>query len=63
MNADGTGVAKLNSVQKAAISIAVAQADANLVDGADELLQMYSVLSKITTAVRNPDSLETLTTM
>jgi replication factor C subunit 2/4 len=63
MSADGTGVAKLNSVQKAAIAIAVAQADANLVDGADELLQMYSVLSKITTAVRNPDSLEALTTL
>jgi replication factor C subunit 2/4 len=54
MNTDGPGVSKLNSLQKAAIAIAIAQADVNLVDGGDELLQTYSVVSKISTAVRNP---------
>jgi replication factor C subunit 2/4 len=56
MDSEGPGVSKLNSLQKAAIAIAVAQGDANLVEGGDELLQTYSVVSKISSAVRNPNN-------
>jgi replication factor C subunit 2/4 len=63
MASDGPGVAKLSDVQKGAIAIAVARAEANLVDGADELMQTYSVVSKISTAVRNASDLEVLKTL
>jgi hypothetical protein len=60
MASNGPGVAKLSDVQKGAIAIAVARAEANLVDGADELMQTYSVVSKISTAVRNASDLDAL---
>lgn len=50
---EGEGVGKLDRFQKAAIAIAVAQADFNLVEGGDELLQAYEVISKISVATRN----------
>lgn len=56
MDRQGTGVAQLGQLQRAAIAIAVARAECNLVLGADELLQTYDVASKISTAVRNPHS-------
>jgi replication factor C subunit 2/4 len=51
--AGGPGVASLNKFQKAAIALAVADADFNLVEGGDELLQMYALISKIATATRH----------
>jgi replication factor C subunit 2/4 len=57
---DGPGVGKLNKFQKAAIAIAVAQADFNLVEGGDELLQTYDVVSKIAEATRNGGNREVL---
>lgn len=55
MSGEGEGVGKLNRCQKAAIAIAVAQADFNLVEGGDELMQAYDVISKISVATRNAD--------
>lgn len=57
---DGPGVGKLNKFQRAAIAIAVAQADFNLVEGGDELLQTYAVVSKIASATRNGGNREVL---
>lgn len=56
----GKGVASLNQLQKSAVAITVAQAEMNLISGGDEVLQIYSVVSKVATAARNPNNMDTL---
>lgn len=54
------GVARLNDIQRAAIAIAVAQADKALIDGCDEQLQLYNLASRISTITSRPDDINAL---
>ena len=49
-----TASADINDLQKAKISIRLAEADKKLVDGADEYLQLMDILSVISTVMQEP---------
>ena len=54
------GVGAMQDLQKAAVAIALAEADLCLVDRADEQLQLNNVACRIATVARNGDDMETL---
>lgn len=47
LETSGKGVAGMNSLQKAAVALAVAETDHRLIDGTDEKVQLYNVASRI----------------
>lgn len=47
------GVGSMNKLQKAAISLSVASADSALLDGGDEVLQLFKVIGIVNHAVRS----------
>ena len=57
-----TGVGAMQDLQKAAVAIALAETEARLVDGADELLQLNHLASRISGIARNPNGVDYLRT-
>lgn len=55
---DADGVGKMNDLQKSAVAIIVAEAEKAILDGCDEQIQLYNVVSRISNIASAGDNLK-----